>query len=48
VEPPLITSGDDLSDIGDFLNGRSSYSAQEVLDYLLGVEGPDAAVDSIP
>ena len=34
VEPPLVTSGDDLQAIGAFLAGRSHYSAGEVLDYL--------------
>lgn len=36
VEPPLLTSGDDLMQIGLFLQGRTSYSAGDVLDYLLG------------
>lgn len=35
-EPPLITSGDDLKTISTFLAGRSSYSAGDVIDYLLG------------
>ena len=35
VEPPLITSGDDLAAMGTFLNGRTSYSAQAVLDWLV-------------
>lgn len=34
VEPPLLTSGDDLESIGVFLAGRTSYSAADVLDYL--------------
>ncbi len=34
-EPPLLTSGDDLKEIGRFTEGRTSYSAREVLDYLL-------------
>ena len=34
-EQPLITSGDDLKNIAGFLNGRMSYSAGDVLDYLL-------------
>jgi nitronate monooxygenase len=34
VEPPLVTSGDDLESIGVFLAGRTSYSAADVLDYL--------------
>ncbi|MBP1468691.1 nitronate monooxygenase [Candidatus Chloroploca sp. M-50] len=36
IEPPLLTSGDDLQHIGDFLGGRTSYSAGDVIDYLLG------------
>jgi NAD(P)H-dependent flavin oxidoreductase YrpB (nitropropane dioxygenase family) len=36
VEPPLVTSGDDLEHIGEFLAGRTNYSAGEVLDYLMG------------
>jgi len=39
VEPPLITSGDDLVQLGDLLKGRTSYSAADVLDYLLAPEG---------
>lgn len=39
VEKPLITSGDDLKNVGRFLRGRTRYSAADVLDYLLsGVE----------
>ncbi len=38
-EPPLLTSGDDLLQIGTFLAGRTSYSAGEVIDYLLGEGG---------
>jgi nitronate monooxygenase len=34
-EPPLITSGDDLGNIADFLGTRTSYTAAEVIDYLL-------------
>ena len=44
VELPLLTSGDDLSSIGGFLAGRVRYTADDVLDYLLGdgaaVENP--------
>jgi NAD(P)H-dependent flavin oxidoreductase YrpB (nitropropane dioxygenase family) len=37
VEPTLVTSGDDLARIGEFLGaGRETYSAAEVLAYLLG------------
>jgi nitronate monooxygenase len=34
-EPPLITSGDDLTTIAGFLNGRDTYTADDVIDYLL-------------
>ena len=36
VEPPLLTSGDDLEDIATFLRGRTAYSATDVLEYLMG------------
>jgi len=36
VEPPLVTSGDDLESIGEFLAGRTHYSAEDVLDFLAG------------
>jgi nitronate monooxygenase len=36
VEPPLLTSGDDLQTISIFLGGRTTYSAADVVDYLLG------------
>jgi nitronate monooxygenase len=36
VEPPLLTSGDDLKQIATFLQGRTSYAAGDVIDYLLG------------
>jgi NAD(P)H-dependent flavin oxidoreductase YrpB (nitropropane dioxygenase family) len=35
VEPPILTSGDDLKRLGTFLRGRDRYSARDVLDYLL-------------
>jgi nitronate monooxygenase len=35
-ELPLLTSGDDLTKLGSFLNGRDSYTAQDVIDYLQG------------
>jgi NAD(P)H-dependent flavin oxidoreductase YrpB (nitropropane dioxygenase family) len=34
VEPPIVTSGDDLKTISRFLAGRSRYSASDVIDYL--------------
>jgi NAD(P)H-dependent flavin oxidoreductase YrpB (nitropropane dioxygenase family) len=36
VEPPILTSGDDLPAIGRFLRGRTRYTAADVVDYLLG------------
>lgn len=43
LEPPLVTSGDDLVQLGRFLQGRTRYSAAEVVEYLTsGV--PAAAV----
>ena len=35
VEPPIITTGDDLVHIGGFLGGRVRYSAADVVAYLL-------------
>lgn len=35
VEQPLITSGDDLVQMGDLLAGRTQYSAADVIEYLL-------------
>jgi NAD(P)H-dependent flavin oxidoreductase YrpB (nitropropane dioxygenase family) len=35
-EPPLLTSGDDLRSMQAFLGPRTRYSANDVLDYLLG------------
>jgi NAD(P)H-dependent flavin oxidoreductase YrpB (nitropropane dioxygenase family) len=35
AEPALVTSGDDLANIGSFLGDRVSYSAGDVIDYLL-------------
>ena len=34
-ELPLLTSGDDLVNLGRFLQGRTTYTAADVLDYLL-------------
>lgn len=34
-EPPLVTSGNDLTIISKFLAGRLRYSANDVIDYLL-------------
>lgn len=35
IEPPLLTSGDDLPALAAFLRGRAHYSAGDVIDYLL-------------
>lgn len=35
IEPPIVTSGDDLMSIGGFLDGRTRYTAADVIDYLL-------------
>lgn len=43
VERPLLTSGDELQTLGDFLGERSEYTAADVIDHLLGeprVEAP--------
>ncbi|MEO5798483.1 MAG: nitronate monooxygenase [Gemmatimonadales bacterium] len=34
-EPPLLTSGDDLTNLGRVLNGRAHYTVADVLDFLL-------------
>jgi hypothetical protein len=40
VERPLLTSGDDLVMMGQFVPaGKISYSAEDVLRYLLGLPG---------
>jgi NAD(P)H-dependent flavin oxidoreductase YrpB (nitropropane dioxygenase family) len=39
VEPPLITSGDDLVTLQTFLQGRTTYRAADVVAYLLGASG---------
>lgn len=36
AELPLLTSGDDLRELGRFLAGRREYAASDVLDHLLG------------
>jgi NAD(P)H-dependent flavin oxidoreductase YrpB (nitropropane dioxygenase family) len=41
LEPPLLTSGDDLVSLSTFLAGRSRYSAADVVAYLLS-SGPAA------
>ena len=41
VEPPLLTSGDDLMAIAGFLRGRTRYSAGDVVDYLVAGDAAD-------
>ena len=37
VEPPLVTAGDGLADIGKYIKpGHHSYTVQDVLDYMTG------------
>ena len=43
VEPPLITSGTDLTIISTFLAGRTHYSANDVIDYLLSKCGSESS-----
>jgi NAD(P)H-dependent flavin oxidoreductase YrpB (nitropropane dioxygenase family) len=40
VEPPLLTSGDDLMSIARFLDGRERYTAEDVIDYLVAADAP--------
>ncbi|MEX2570329.1 MAG: nitronate monooxygenase [Gemmatimonadota bacterium] len=35
VESPLLTSGDELANIGEFTQGRLEYGADDVIDYLM-------------
>ena len=46
VEQPIITSGDDLVAVGQFLKeGKTSYSAEDVITYLLGpFQKPNLAI----
>lgn len=49
VERPILTSGDEVSRLGTFLEGRRSYTAADVLDYLLSgvvVRAQDAVTES--
>ena len=48
VEKPLVTSGDDLLSMGAFLGSRASYTASEVLDYLLPGVGARPAPHNAP
>jgi hypothetical protein len=36
LEPALVTAGDELTQLGDFLGGRTTYTAAEAVDWLLG------------
>ncbi|KAB2881023.1 hypothetical protein F9K33_02150 [bacterium] len=43
VEPPLVTAGNDLANIGRFLKaGNSGYSAKDVIDALMGTANLDS------
>jgi nitronate monooxygenase len=47
VEPPLVTIGDDLNTVAQFLKpGRTSYSAAEVVASLLSLSGDAVTADS--
>lgn len=49
VEPPLITAGDDLTNIGRFVkSGDSSYSAEDVVRGLLGPKMFDTQINPSP
>jgi NAD(P)H-dependent flavin oxidoreductase YrpB (nitropropane dioxygenase family) len=37
-EPPIVTSGDDLNDIRQLLDGRENYSARDVIAHLSGAD----------
>jgi nitronate monooxygenase len=39
LEPPLVTGGDDLKHLADFLGGRTHYSAGDVIEWLLSSNG---------
>ncbi len=46
VEQPLVTSGDCVKSLSDVAQGRSSYTAMDVLEYLLsGVRADEAALE---
>jgi NAD(P)H-dependent flavin oxidoreductase YrpB (nitropropane dioxygenase family) len=47
-ELPLLTSGDDLVNLGRFLQGRTSYTAADVMDYLLATPAGAAAAPLAP
>jgi nitronate monooxygenase len=47
IEPPLVTVGDDLNTVAQFLApGRESYSAADVIESLLSLSGDAEAVSS--
>jgi NAD(P)H-dependent flavin oxidoreductase YrpB (nitropropane dioxygenase family) len=46
-ELPLLTAGDDLNQLRRILNGRSSYRAADVLNYLFSMELQRAHSDSL-
>ena len=42
AEPPLLTSGDAVTELATVAKGRLSYTAADVLEHLLGCRGGDA------
>jgi hypothetical protein len=49
VEPPIITSGDEFVNIGQFIKpGETSYSARDVIEYLTDQTTIDLPVGTMP
>ncbi len=49
VEPPVVTSGDEFENIGQFIKpGESSYSARDVIECLTNGTATDLAVANMP
>ncbi|MNY65580.1 hypothetical protein D3C86_2028690 [compost metagenome] len=47
-EMPLLTAGDDLNNIARMIKpGQTSYSAKDVISYLLSLEVPATKQDSL-
>jgi hypothetical protein len=47
VEPPMITSGDSVTELAAIAQGRTSYPASDVLRFLLGEPAGAGAAASI-
>lgn len=43
VEPPTVTSGDDIVRLSAFLKGRTEYTAADAVGYLLGATSPNGS-----